>query len=420
VKLRRGLAIGTALTLSLSAVSHSALAQDEAPEGTARPLVLDEFRLAGPPALLLLGLAPASVTRPATPRALIASLVSAAGYEGLVPNGFAMETAPYWLMRHPMLQLDQYYDASFSDRLRYFTAFSVATSRASVKRDTVQPDAHVSIAVRTLLLNGHPGAGLLRVSESLRRDQLAYITAYRRMERAKSAASPLSTQRKRLVKQEELLSTLVTKMIAGDRDLRDSTLKTLARRDSARLAVAAAESASEELSRLDLEMERLDARLSKLGEDFSEEDLDPEGLVVELAAGTRAAFSRGEWSNEAIDGIGMWIAPSYRSAARHLSFAGTARYLTRVAEYRNHSVFDAGGRAGIDLRKATFSAEYVRRRVSGGSSSRWAAIFSYALPAGLELTGSFGSDFRKSGRHRPVIATVGLDLGLGAITLSPR
>jgi hypothetical protein len=420
VKAGRWLALAAAFALSTAVGPSPAVAQDESPEGTARPLVLDDFRLAGPPALLLLGVSPASVTRPPTPRALIASLVSAAGSSGLVPNGFAMETAPFWLVRHPDLQLQQYYNASFGDRLRYFTAFSVATTRESAKRDTVPQDAHVAVAMRTLLLNGHPSAALTRVSESMRREQLAYITAYRRWERAKPAASPLAAQRKRLMTQEELLSTLVTRMIAGDHQLRDSTLRTLARRDSARSAVAAAELASEDVARLDAEMERLDKRLSKLGEDFAEEDLDPEGLVVEVAAGTRAAFAKGEWSDERLDGIGFWITPAYRLSASHLSFAGTARYLTRVAEYDEHAVFDVGGRAGIDFRKATLSAEYVRRSVSNNSSARWAALFSYLLPANLELTGSFGSDFRKSSGARPVIATIGLDLGLGAITLTPR
>jgi hypothetical protein len=58
---------------------------------------LDDFRLSGPPASALLGISAASVTRPNTPRALIASLVSATGSSGLVPNGYSLETAPFWL-----------------------------------------------------------------------------------------------------------------------------------------------------------------------------------------------------------------------------------------------------------------------------------------------------------------------------------
>ena len=144
-----------------------------------------------------------------------------------------METSPYWLVRHPALTLRDYYKASLGDRLLYFTAFSAATSRSS-QRDSIPGDARVSIAARTLLLNGRPSRALLATLDSIRAIQLTYITRYRRLESIKSAASTVAAQRRRLERNEELLSTLVTKVLVGpERELRDSTLRTLARRDSA-------------------------------------------------------------------------------------------------------------------------------------------------------------------------------------------
>lgn len=403
-----------------------ALAQEDSREPSAGVLRLEDFQLSGPPALVLLGIAPSTVVRPATPRALIASLVSATGSSGIVPNGYAMETAPYWLRRHPSLQLREYYNPSPADRLRYFTAISAATSRPSSKSDTVRPDAHVSVAVRSLLLNGRPSPALVGLMESMRKQQIDYINAYRRWESVKSAASPLAAQRRRLVREEDLLSTLVTRVLVGpEGELRDSTMRTLARRDSARAAVARAESATDEVTKLESEMDRIDGRLSALGEDFSAEDLEPDGLVLEVAAGTRAVFEHGEWSSEKVDGIGVWLTPMYRLAAHHLTFAATGRYLSRVAEYGGRSLFDVGARIGFDVSKATVSAEYARRRVSAEettlvSSARWAALFTYSLPARLQLVASFGSDFRRLNGDRPLIATIGLDLGLGAIMLRPQ
>ena len=66
-------------------------------------LRLDDFRLAGPPALSLLGSSASAVARPNTPRDLMASLVSGAGSEGIVPDGFALETSPWWLVRRRTL-----------------------------------------------------------------------------------------------------------------------------------------------------------------------------------------------------------------------------------------------------------------------------------------------------------------------------
>jgi hypothetical protein len=400
-----------------------ARAQDEEREIPGKVLRLEDFRLSGPPALALLGVAHASVGRPNTPRALIASLVSATGSSGIVPNGYAIETAPYWLTSHPALQLGDYYRATLGDRLRYFTAVSVATVRPAAKNDTVASDARVSIAARTLLFNGHPSPALLAVSESMRKSQLDYITRYRRWETLSPVASTLSSQQRRLARQEDLLSTLVTRVLVGpDRELRDSTLRTLARRDSARAAVAQAQSASDEVDRLEKQMDALDEKLSGLAENFTERDLEPDGFVLEVAAGTRALFIEGEWDREHVDGIGVWLTPMYRLSSKRLEMIGVARYLTRVAEYHDDDLLDLGARAGFDVGKASLSGEWVRRRLidSETSSSRWAALFDYPLPAKLHLVASFGSDFRRPNGKRPVIATLGINLGLGAVMILPE
>jgi hypothetical protein len=395
--------------------------QDEGRSGDAS-IRLDDFRLSGTPASALLGISAASVTRPNTPRALIASLVSATGSSGLVPNGYSLETAPFWLSSHPRLQLRDYYNASLGDRLRYFTAISVATSRQSQGSDSVRPDARVSIAMRTLLLNGRPAAALRATSDSMRAVQLSYIERYREWEIARSRAGRLSSQKQKLGMQEELLSTLVTRVTLGQDQLRDSALRTLARRDSLRTAVAASEAASNEAANLEKRLDGFDDLLAKLAEDFQEQDAEPDGLVLEVAAGTRALFEQSEWSRARNDGLGIWITPMYRMSEQHLEIVGVARFIARAVDFDEHDVFDIGARAGFDIGDANVSAEWVRRNVreaSGDNSSRWAALFDYPLPAKLHLVASFGSDFRRSDGKRPVIATLGINLGLGAVMIVP-
>lgn len=412
------------LLAALLMVPARASAQDDERELPASDLRLEDFRLAGPPALSLLGISAASVSRPNTPRALIASLVSAAGSEGLVPNGYALETAPFWLARHPALQLSDYYRASLANRLRYFTAISAATSRPSSRSDSVAPDARVSIAVRTLLANGRPSAALLAVSDSMRTAQLNYITRYRRWESLRPVAATLDAERRRLSRQDDLLSTLTTKVLVGpDRELRDSTLRTLARRDSARARVAAAQSASDEIVRLENQMDAIEGRLARFGESYAEHDLEPDGFVLEVAAGTKAVFAEGEWSRERVDGVGAWVTPMYRRSSAGIEIIGVIRYLTRVADYDADDLLDLGARAGADVGKATISGEWVRRSIRGSegrSSSRWAALFDYPLPAKLHLVASFGSDFLRRDGKRPVIATLGVNLGIGAVSISAQ
>ena len=385
-------------------------------------LRFDEFRLSAPPALALLGISASAVSRPNTPRALIASLVSATGSSGLVPNGYAMETSPYWLLKHPALTLRDYYHPSLGDRLRYFTAFSAATSRSSESENS-PADARVSVAARTLLLNGRPSRALLATLDSMRAIQLVYIRRYRTLETARPAAGGLAAARERLDRQEALLSTLVTKVLVGpDRELRDSTLRTLARRDSARAQVAGIERAEKTVADLEKQLETVEGYLSRFAATIAEKEAEPDGLTLELALGMRALFVEGEWDRERSDGVGVWVTPMYRASSVGLEVIGVVRYLTRVEDYGGDDLLDLGVRAGRGIGKAVVSAEWVRRSVDGGggrSSSRWAALFDYNLPAKLHLVASFGSDFRRRDGKRPVIATLGINLGVGAIMLVP-
>lgn len=132
-------------------------------------------------------------------------------------------------------------------------------------------------------------------------------------------------------------------------------------------------------------------------------------------------FIEGEWGRERVDGLGVWVTPMYRLSAQQLEIIGVARYLTRVADYENRNLLDVGGRLSRDIGKGSFGAEITNRSLSqkGTSSTRWAAIFSVPLPATLQLLGSFGSDFRRPDGRRPVIATLGINLGVGAIMIAP-
>ena len=398
------------------------------------PEWLEDFRLSGPPALSLLGVSASAVARPNTPRDLVASLVSGAGSEGIVPDGYSLETAPWWLTRHRHLTLREYYEAPVARRLLYFTSVSVATSRVRARNDDGGHDANAAFAVRTLLANGRPSAAVVRIAESIRKEQTAYIEGYRKWESASAAAAPLSARRRQLERQEELLSSLVTRVLVGQANaLRDSTMRVLARRDSLRSAVAAADAAASDVVRLAADIEKTESRLETLGRRYSTEELEPDGFILEIAAGTRAAFRGGQWGDQHVDGAGVWITPMYRVGSSGLELIGVGRYLTNVNEFGGRDLADFGARAGIDLGGGSLSAEHVWRTVTGtpplgltgGSgdfrkrTTRWAVLFDYPLAGKLWAVASFGSDYRRPDGDRPVIATIGLNLGFGAIEIIP-
>jgi hypothetical protein len=408
----------------------SAVASQELPSAE----WLEDFRLSGPPALSLLGVSASSVARPNTPRDLIASLVSGAGSEGIVPDGYSLETAPFWLARHQALSLREYHSASLARRLLYFTSISVATARVRTRDSDDGHDAHAAIAVRTLLANGRPNSTLVKTAESIRKEQLAYIEAYRRWEVVSTASVPLSARRRQLDRQEELLSSLVTRVLVGQAAaLRDSTMRVLARRDSLRSSVAAAEAAASDAGRLESEIEKIESRLETLGKRYSTEEIEPDGFILEVAAGTRAAFEGGQWGNQRVDGAGAWITPMYRIGSKGVELIGVGRYLSNVNEFDGRDLIDLGARVGFDIGRGSLSAEHVWRRISGStqlsvndesvtgrkSSTRWAALFDYPIGGKLWAVASFGSDYRRPDGDRPVIATIGINLGFGAIEILP-
>ncbi|HEX5577117.1 MAG TPA: hypothetical protein VFX40_02020, partial [Gemmatimonadaceae bacterium] len=356
------------------------------------------------------------------------------GSEGIVPDGYSLETAPYWLVRHQALSLRDYHAAPLARRLLYFTSISVATSRVRARNADGEHDAHAAIAIRTLLANGRPNSVLVRTAESLRKEQVAYIEAYRRWEAASTAAAPLSARRRQFDRQEDLLSSLVTRVLVGQASaLRDSTMRVLSRRDSLRSSVAAAGSAASDADRFESEIEKIEARLETLGKRYSTEEIEPDGFTLEVAAGTRAAFEGGQWGNQRVDGAGAWITPMYRIGSKGVELIGVGRYLSNVNEFDGRDLIDLGARVGIDIGRGSLSAEHVWRRITGDaqlsvnaesvpgrkSSTRWSALFDYPIGGTLWAVASFGSDYRRPDGDRPVIATIGINLGFGAIEILP-
>ena len=393
----------------------------------ARALRLDDFRLSGPPALALLGSNVAAVARPNTPRDLIASLVSGAGSEGIVPDGFALETAPFWLARHKALTLDAYYRASLPQRIVQFASISVATSRKRSRVEADGFDSEGAIAIRTLLANGRPSDALMSVAKELRAKQQEYIEAYRSWEAASPRAVRVAARKRQLAQVEDLLSTLTTRVLVTPApSLRDSALRTLARRDSLRALVNSGEEAAADTAELNRRMERLETEMATLGERFAGAEAEPDGFILEVAAGARAKFPDGRWADERADGYAAWVTPMYRIGRRDLELIGVARIITSMEDYGGHSVADLGARAGIGVGKGSFSAEHVWRSLHGSvedgpeidtrNSTRWAVLFDYPLGGKLWISASFGSDYRREG-ERPVIATIGVNLGAGAIEL---
>src|SRR5215210_5367154 len=90
------------LALVLLAVAADALAQSD------KKVAIDDLSAPQSPAFILLGVAPTSVERPDTPKALGLNFLDKVATGNGFPRNYALQVAPYWLASHPNLQFGEY------------------------------------------------------------------------------------------------------------------------------------------------------------------------------------------------------------------------------------------------------------------------------------------------------------------------
>lgn len=128
-------------------------------------ITVDDLRPPLSPAFTLLGIEPASVQRPETPRAISTALLSLVRDESAMPRNFAMEVAPFWLKSRPSFEFDSLYGASWQTTVKRSSSFSIATTPRVLSGDTA--GTSIGIGYRTLLRSGRQSTALRRVRDTL-------------------------------------------------------------------------------------------------------------------------------------------------------------------------------------------------------------------------------------------------------------
>jgi hypothetical protein len=118
-------------------------------------LKLDSLRPPASPAFVLLDVAPSTIQRPTTPRAVAFGLASSAVEAGGLPKNYAVAFAPYWLTSHPRLTLDAYEHGGLAANVARTLDFSFASAeRAKDSTGTPLPGTRLGWGVRALPLKG--------------------------------------------------------------------------------------------------------------------------------------------------------------------------------------------------------------------------------------------------------------------------
>lgn len=350
--------LSTVATVSVAAAAQSPVGESE----------LQAMRTPVSPAFTVLGITPVAVERPTTPRALAVQFLSkTSGLEEL-PRNYAIEFAPYWLLSHPTLQFEDYYEPTVGQAIVQTLSVSFATTDLMLSGDTAA--SRVGFGLRAQPLAGRGSSRLHAAIDRLDALQDEFLDRQIELSQAES-----DTARARLGESMDSLAA----------EMRSAAL------------------------RLHGEQERV-------------------GLLLDFAAAWGLTYPAADFDRGRLQTFAGWLAGAYRWEYPWIDAIGLLRYVRNVEAEQN--LVDLGGRLAWRVERVAFSGEAVRRFAfdldiqageSGGratleweTSWRIAATLEYRLSDDTYLLFSYGRDHTEPGTGaRPVIAQLGVNIGFG-------
>ena len=349
------------------------------------------------PAFVLLGLAPASVDRPDSAKALIVNAFSdLAESEGL-PQDYALEVTPFWMKSNRTLSFTEYQRpgiAAIWQQLRV----SVATSPMRGADESAESlGTKLALGFNTKILNGRPNPAMASALTALFAENTKLLDADRELE---SIEETLETRREELEGLTENAKRADLIAIIGEIE------KTLAKKQAEISGIEAG------IMRRSLEVQTIDA--------------DRVGFFVTVAGGQVWDFADDDTRNASANRRGIWVTPAYRmlrcatGCEMSFDFIGVARMLK---DPDIDAMIDVGGRLvwRLNTRFST-SFELLRRKApdtvganeeSVQDSNRTAGLLEYRIQDDLVLFGTFGQDFEKVSGAKPLVTLLGLNFGFG-------
>jgi len=119
----------------------------------------ESMRAPSSPAFALVGVAPTRIERPASPRALGLSLLSATSESSSgIPRNLAFEFAPYWWTERPTLTFNQMEGGKPWENVIRTASFSIATFERAVAGSS-NPDTGAGVGLHFDVIRGKPTLG---------------------------------------------------------------------------------------------------------------------------------------------------------------------------------------------------------------------------------------------------------------------
>lgn len=393
-----------------------AFAQAAGGASSSEPITLKDLRTPSAPAFTLLGVSPTDIERPTTPRAFAVSLLSAVqrGNNGLLPNDFSLEVAPYWLTPHPGLDFETYANPHPVQAIRQTLSFSVATAKVPAAQAGAATDLmDIGIGVRA-----SPWAG--RTGKDVATLKAAITVANTRAALIDALIALLGTPRRALP--DPPSTTLLRLRNAPHAGLTDE--QHTAMFDEVTGAIEQALAASSDPALMLAALRKLrtdgDAARKKAALELQTANQKRIGFTLDLAGGLVTRTLEAETSHARVTRTGVWATPGYNDD--HLSILGVVRYLRNTDDpVMAADLVDLGGRFVGTVGDLTVSFEAIRRsnrsplRVRD-STERAVVNFEYKVNEDVTITSTFGKDYgdTRFGYDGTTISLLGVNFGLGA------
>jgi hypothetical protein len=383
---------------------------------------LDNLRTPTSPAFSILDVAPTSVSRPSTPRALALELYSKTQHGTVIPNNYSLEVAPHWLRPQPRLSFDAYTNPSAAQSLKQSFSISFATARPD-SSDSDGP-TRVALGVRVAPHGGHTSSKFRSLTASLDTMQRARIPVIRQLADSMDAVDETNAS----------LASLEVRLSAAD-----ATSATAIRREitTTRSRLTQLRSAVEALQgSLDTQADSM----RKIATAMGSEEAERVGMFSEIAAAFSATYPGNDFDGGKLSRFGAWVTAGYRVESPRLDILGLAR-LQRDVISADQNLFDFGGRLLWLYQRLGISGELVRRHAFNAdgdllgvptpkyeSSNRAVAIVDFRATDAMYVSMSFGKDHQLAesstdAERKPLIAALGLNLQWGRkplVALPPR
>jgi hypothetical protein len=352
--------------------------------GTAAAQEIPEFnklRTPTSPAFVVLGTTPAEVQRPNTPSSFAFSLLQGVS-SGLAAGGdFAVEVAPYWLVSHPGLTLDEYYAGGWANNLARTATLSFATVTAEDAAAPSGKSRNLGLGFRARLLDvTSPSADCAVQMDSIGVDLMN-------------------------------LATAINVPIAQEFQGADVNDPATAARIEERKEVLFHQFLQQSLNAR--QKQRLSADVQACAHELSAR----EGFQMDFAGAAAWHLPNQEPGLANLSGGAVWLTPSF--TGRNFSWVGVGRYRWNQ-DTDGENLIDAGLRGIYAWSDYGLSMELVARHPTenGEDTYRVSLISDIMLSKDLWLTTSFGRDFTHEDSNS-LFAIANLQWNIGKRSLTP-